>query len=304
MKRNFFSSTVIGTSLVAATVGIASPASAFVITNTSGTWDNATLSNGSLVGSAGDATNSINEVIFRNDGNDAQVRWGDSVHAHKTTWAFNWNDYSAGHLANHGWYADNNQWNYGWHNYDYVSEYTQKSGLGFTGVDDLNVDVGQIFQVGDLTHFNQTIWTNGKDATSAEFSLDLDFGDYGIGNQTFDFAFSVDETVNNAEVCEYQTDAGKGCADRITWDWSIDESSSFMHDGQEYTLELVGFSEQVAAASIVNEFVSQEGRDNSAGLFARLVTIDRTQDIPEPTSLLGLAGLGLFFARARKKQVG
>ncbi|MEO0648608.1 MAG: choice-of-anchor K domain-containing protein, partial [Cyanobacteria bacterium J06650_10] len=109
-------------------------------------------------------------------------------------------------------------------------------------------------------------------------------------------------TDNHAAICEYQTDAGKGCADKITWDWSIDESSSFMYEGEEYTLELVGFSEQVAASSIVNEFISQENGDNSAGIFARLVTVDSTKDIPEPASLLGLAGLALFVAQSRKKR--
>ena len=77
-----------------------------------------------------------------------------------------------------------------------------------------------------------------------------------------------------------------------------------MHEGQEYTLELVGFAEQVAAQSnIVNEFISQEGGDNSAGLFARLVAINGAEEIPEPASLLGLLGLGLFVAHSRKKRV-
>jgi len=305
MNNKLFSSVFIGTSLSALALGIASPASAFVITNTSGSWDNATLSGGSLVGSSGVAASVGNDVIFRNDGNDSQVRWGDSVEGYGAVWDFSWNSYYAGYETYYGEYYSWHEggWVEDYYHYEYFSDYEKKSGLGFTGVSDLNVTEGQTFQVGNLTHFNQTIWGNGKDATSAEFSLDLDFGDFGIGTQTFDFTFSVDETDNHAEVCPYLTTGDGGCSDRITWDWAIDESSSFMHEGQEYTLELVGFSEQVAASSIVNEFISQEKRDNSAGLFAKLVTVDRTKDIPEPASLLGLAGLGLFFLQSGKKRV-
>ncbi|MEL6262043.1 MAG: choice-of-anchor K domain-containing protein [Cyanobacteria bacterium J06631_12] len=139
--------------------------------------------------------------------------------------------------------------------------------------------------------------------TSAEITLDLDFGNSEIGAQSFNFAFSIDETVNDQTVCPYQTDTGKGCSDQITWDFSIDESSSFMFQGEEYTLELVGFSEQVAASTIVNEFTSQEKANNFAGLFARIVQVDTSGEIPEPASLLGLAGLGLFVACFRKKRI-
>ena len=190
----------------------------------------------------------------------------------------------------------------GWYNYDYVSRYEDKSGLGFEGVSNLSISAGEIFNIGSLTHFNQTIWLNGKDAVSTDFSLDLNFSDPNIGDQTFNFAFSIDETLNSAAVCEYQTDAGKGCSDKITWDWSIDESSSFMYNGEEYTLELMGFSERVAAASIVNEFISQEDGNNSAGLFARLIAVDDSKDIPEPASLLGLLGLSLFVVQSRQQR--
>lgn len=303
MKASVFSSTLIGTSIVAATLGTAAnPVEAFVITNTAGSWDNALLSSGTVVGSNGESVAPRNDIIFQENNNDSQVRWGDSVNGHTETWAFNWDDYYAGHSYAHGWYTNTRgRWVEGYYNYEYVSNYEDKSGLGFKGVSNLSIAAGDIFNIGSLTHFNQTIWGNGKDAVSADFSLDLDFGDFGIGTQTFDFTFLIDETLNSAEVCEYQTDAGKGCADKITWDWSIDESSSFMFEGDKYTLELVGFSEQVAAASITNKFISQENGDNSAGLFARLVKIDTTQDIPEPASLLGLAGLGLFVSLGRKR---
>ncbi len=305
MKSNFFSSTLIGTSIIATTLGTvaASPVDAFVITNTSGSWDNALLSNGKVVGSNGEQAGPRNDVIFQQNGTDAQVRWGDSVNGQWEKWAFNQNDYNAGYKAKKGWYTNaHGQRVHGWYNYDYVSRYEDKSGLGFEGVSNLSISAGEIFNIGSLTHFNQTIWLNGKDAVSTDFSLDLNFSDPNIGDQTFNFAFSIDETLNSAAVCEYQTDAGKGCSDKITWDWSIDESSSFMYNGEEYTLELMGFSERVAAASIVNEFISQEDGNNSAGLFARLIAVDDSKDIPEPASLLGLLGLSLFVVQSRQQR--
>ena len=309
MKSTVFSSTIfssiaLSTSVIASTLGAtANTAEAFVITNTSGHWDNAQLSNGYLIGSDGYDARPWNNVIFQENGNDSQVRWGNSVNGSWEKWAYNSADANAGHKYKKGRYTNaHGQEVWGWYHYDYVSQYEDKSGLGFEGVSDLFIGAGDIFQVGSLTHFNQTIWLDGYDATSAEFSLDLDFANSTLGTQTFDFTFSIEETDNHAAVCAYQTDAGKGCSDRITWDWSIDQSSSFTHEGEEYTLELVGFSEQVAASSIVNEFISQEGGNNSAGIFARLVTVDSTKDIPEPASLLGLAGLALFVTNSRKKR--
>ncbi|MFK8182056.1 MAG: THxN family PEP-CTERM protein [Phormidesmis sp.] len=303
MKPNFLSLTLIGTSIAATSLGMANPAAAFVIANTKGSWDNAKISSGYTIGSDGYAAGPWNDVIFQETGNDTQLRWGDSIYGSNETWAYNWSDRQAGHNYDYGWYTDHNgHWVEGWHHYDYVSPYEKKSGLGFEGVSNLSIDVGDIFNVGSLTHFNQTIWLNGKDVTSADFSIELDFGENTIGTQAFDFTMRVDETDNSQAVCPYQT-IGYGCSDKITWDFAIDQQSSFMYEDEEYTLELMGFSDQVAASSIVNEFISNEKADNSANLFARLVKIDRTQDIPEPASIFGLAGLGLFALTSRKKRV-
>ena len=156
--------------------------------------------------------------------------------------------------------------------------------------------------MGKLTHFNQTLFGNKPFGKSAEFSLNLDFGDSGLSSQNFGFAFSIDETPNKQEVCPYQTDVGKGCSDRITWDFSIDQSNSFTYNNEKYSLELVGFSKELSSKTIVNDFISQEGGDNSASLFARLVKVETANDIPEPASVLGIAGMGLFFVRSRKKK--
>lgn len=327
-NHNF--STLIGAGIVAAAIGVvAQPADAFVITNTSASWDNVSLNGGGLVGSAGVAASEDNFVQFLNDGDDSQVRWGVAANGWEKVDVWTtverevevekerkvWKPvYKNGKPV----YKKNGKRKYKKVKEKYTvietvqedvkttewkrPSFDNQSGLGYEGVSNLNIGAGDIFNIGELTHFNQTIYDYGLIGENAEFSLNLDFGESSIGSQNFNFAFSIDETVNQQDVCPYQTEAGKGCSDQITWDFSIDQENSFMYENEEYSLELVGFGEELASRGIVNEFISQEGRDNSANLFARLVKVDRTQDIPEPTSLLGLAGMGLFFARSRKKK--
>ena len=312
-----------GTGAIAAAISMsATAANAFVITNTSATWDNVTLTNGDIVGSVGEAASDSNQVVFREVDGESQVRWGEAVYG--WTWEEKWEletreVQTTERQRVEGWYQNRRgRWKYGWHwknvtTTETVEEWVDnggwvaptadyKSGLGFAGVSDLSLDVGEVFSIGSLTHYNQTIWSDVAFGTASDFSLALDFGDSGIGSQTFDFSFTVDETINQQTVCPYQTTDGLGCSDKIAWDFSVDETNSFMHNGEEYTLELVGFANQVAASSIVNEFISQEKANNSADLFARLVKVDSTKDIPEPASLLGLAGLSLFFVRSQQKK--
>ena len=312
MNINNFS-TLIGAGFVAAAISVvAQPADAFVITNTSASWDNVSLTTGGIVGSAGLTPDANNLVKFLDADGISQVRWGAAAYGEEVgTGTYRWathaekaaglgQDYTYYYTDQHG--QQRKATGRIIEKTKVVSTYKNQSGLGYKGVSNLDLDVGEIFNLGELTHFNQTIFSNKPIGERVDFSLALDFGDSGIGSQNFNFSFAVDETLNSQEVCPYQTDAGKGCSDKITWDFAINQNNSFMYNNDEYSLELVGFSEGLASATIVNQFISQEGRDNSANLFARLVKIDRTQDIPEPSAMLGLVGMGLFFARSRKKQ--
>lgn len=296
-------------------------ANAFTIKSTSASWDNVTMTSGGIVGSEGDAPSQTNLVKFLDADGTSQVRWGEgyvtgvrkatskesrSKRARKK-YGVKWGTYTNQYgQQKKGWIKD----------YAYFStDYKHQSGLGYKGVSDLEIEVGDVFNLGTLTHFNQTIVksryidgvkTDRPIGESAEFSLNLDLGEE-IGVQNFDFSFAIDETVNNkgknnnGASCAYQTEAGLGCSDKITWDFALDQSNSFTHEGEEYSLELVGFAESMSNPSIVTNFISQEERDNSASIFARLVKVDTTRDIPEPASLLGLAGLGMYFAKSRKK---
>ncbi|NJM98004.1 MAG: PEP-CTERM sorting domain-containing protein [Phormidesmis sp. RL_2_1] len=329
MKTNQFSA-LIYAGVVATTLGVLSqPADAFVITNTSATWDNVTVTGGGIIGSGGTAANDTNMIKFLNADGMNQVRWGESVYKghYEDNWelvtrdvqvqktrqvrvpVYNNRGKLTGYKTETQSYYETVKKTEWVNNKVWVAPtYKNQSGLGYKGVSNLDLAVGEVFNIGTLTHFNQTIFSGNFIGTKADFSLVLDFGDVGIGSQKFDFAFSIDETRNNqgnnnnGKDCPYQTDAGKGCSDKITWDFAIDQKNSFTYNNEKYSLELVGFAQSLANQNLVNDFISQEYTDNSASLFARLVKIDTTQDIPEPTSLLGLAGLGLFFAHSRKKK--
>lgn len=323
---------LLGTGIAATAIGaVAQPANAFTITSSSGSWDNVTTMNGSVIGSDGIGASDANFVKFLSDGDSDQVRWGDSAYEGK--YVDQWVDVTTTERVKktegvpkrdrRGRIKRNKRGQIKYKvkpTYENVevtkrvkesvwvpATYENQSGLGYAGVSNLDLDIGQVFKVGDLTHFNQAIYySDGFIGTNAEFDLSLDFD--GIGKKDFSFAFTIDETVNNTgrnnngADCAYQTDAGKGCADLITWDTLIDQSNSFSYEGEDYTLELVGFADDFAGNSLRTSFVSQENADNSAGLFARLTKVDRTQDIPEPASLFGLAGLGMYFVRSRKKR--
>ena len=165
---------------------------------------------------------------------------------------------------------------------------SQKSGLGFTGVGPSTFGLGEIFQVGQLRHFNNGILA-GTAASAVNLSLFLNF-DNPVATQSFNLNLQIEETPNQGS-CAYFSITP--CADKI----SISEtslSSPFSVAGIDYTLQLLGFSLTPGGAPI-NEFISQEGRTNQAFLFAK-VTAAEPEPVPEPATLAGTA-LWLLAAR-------
>lgn len=338
-------STAAGTLAVLVTVGSwADAAFAFGISRTTGSFDNVTLQNETLVGSDGVAANETNKVKFLenvNGVNENQVRWGSGIGSyewqevtHTNYWASDW-DYEYVSAGSTTWYWDgswfvedtidqggyyyttnpNDVYEYSQYTYNeqvYVAPtYEDQSGLGFEGVTDLDVSLNDVFNVGTLKHFNETIWADGLAGSTTDFAMSLDFSSLGLGEQTFNFALNIDETNNDASahddgVCPYQTEPGKGCSDQITWDFDLETANKFTYDGDEYTLELVGFSQsEMDAANLTEEFISQEGGTSEAGLWAKIVklnTVDPGQEIPEPSALISIAALGGYLAKSRRKR--
>jgi hypothetical protein len=166
---------------------------------------------------------------------------------------------------------------------------SQKSGLGFTGVGPSTFGLGEIFQVGQLRHFNNGIST-GTAASAVNLSLSLNF-DNPVATQSFNLNLQIDETPNELGTCAYFSN--RPCADKI----SISEASmsnQFSVAGINYTLQLLGFS-LTPGGTPINEFISQEGGTNEALLFAK-VTAAGSEPVPEPATL---AGTALWLVAAR-----
>ena len=154
----------------------------------------------------------------------------------------------------------------------------------FEGVDpgDAPLD-GSLFELGDFTHENFTI--QFPSITGATLDFYVDFTGEGI-SQTFTYFFDPTDTPNNENPC-----AEGGiipCPDLV----SIPDASStetVVLNGQEYLLRILGFS-QDGGQTILEDFLTSEGQNNTATLYARL---EPPPEIPAPATL-ALLGLGLF----------
>ena len=164
-----------------------------------------------------------------------------------------------------------------------------KSGLGFTGVGPSTFGLGEIFQVGQLRHFNNVV-SGGTAASAVNLSLFLNF-DNPVATQSFNLNLQIDETPNEWGTCAYFSITP--CSDKI----SISETSlsnQFSVAGIDYTLQLLGFSLTPDGVPI-NEFISQEGGTNQASLFAKITAVE-PETVPEPATVAGTA-LWLLAAR-------
>ena len=157
---------------------------------------------------------------------------------------------------------------------------SQKSGLGFTGVGPSTFGLGEIFQVGQLRHFNNVISLETA-ASAVNLSLFLNF-DNPVATQSFNLNLQIEETANDSGTCAYFSI--EPCADKISIS-QASMSNQFSVAGINYTLQLLGFSLTPGGAPI-NEFISQEGGTNEALLFAK-VTAAGSEQVPEPATVAG-----------------
>ncbi|MEQ9369656.1 MAG: THxN family PEP-CTERM protein [Coleofasciculus chthonoplastes F3-SA18-01] len=170
-----------------------------------------------------------------------------------------------------------------------------KSGLGFVGVTSQSFDVGEMFEVGTLRHFNQSV--TQPFATQADLGITLDFSTPSV-SQTFNWIFDINETINQPPpACPV---GDPPCADIVTFPDAF-PTETFSIGGVEYTLKLLGFRDPVTGEP-VEKFVSPEnGRPNSATLFAKITT-PPSEKVPEPTAMVGLGLLGLYLLGRRNQK--
>lgn len=164
-----------------------------------------------------------------------------------------------------------------------------QSGLGFTGAASSTFNVGDVFELGQIQHFNNPI-RSGTQATAAFLSVDILFSDPSGQNSNFNFNFDIDETPNRL---------GAPFSDDIITFPTAYSSDMFTIDGLGYTLQILGFADN-AGSSYLTSFSSPEGGDSTTNLYASV----SAAPVPEPATMLlfGTGLLGLFGARFRKKK--
>jgi len=160
-----------------------------------------------------------------------------------------------------------------------------QSGYRFDGAApaEFVVETGDIFSLGDFTHTNQPVWGS---ITGAQLNIttELMIGGSMLGEGPFSFSFIHDETTN---ACDPQPT----CANDLVSFASLTTSDSFLVDGIEYTLELIGFS---VDGVVMTEFSTLEGQMNTAQLLGTFIA---TESVPAPPAFvmlaLGLVGIAL-----------
>jgi hypothetical protein len=209
-----------------------------------------------------------------------------------------WNNTQGGSYINNYNVNASGVWSYGsqttgdnqvrW-GYPVIAPYAQyQSGLGFTGDNAKSVNLGSIFLLGTLRHFNNPIWA-GTAASAVDFILNLSFG--AGGSQVFNYTMSIDETPNSG-VCPYYSVTP--CSDKIAFA-NDSLARDFSWNGQAYSLNILGFSDATGTTPI-NEFISQEGGTSEAYLYGQITPI------PEPITMVGtgLSLLGMGVMRRRQ----
>ena len=166
------------------------------------------------------------------------------------------------------------------------------------------------FALGTFQHLNFPIQA-GSSITSVKLqvttNVNIDGND--LGDKNFFFDFTHNETDNGADPCANGGPNGNppnqhGCADSVKVAYNT-QSDVFEVDGEEYTLNVFGFSLSPDGSNPFTEWWTAETLLNSAYLVANITLKDQVgppSEIPEPSTfaLAGLAVLGLAAARRRK----
>jgi hypothetical protein len=165
--------------------------------------------------------------------------------------------------------------------------------LSFQG-NQFTAEVNDTFKVGDLTYFNGTILADTGIA-SVPLNFELTLSDPIVLSQVFSLDFEILTTPNVGTVEEN--------ADAVIPIASMSEQS-FSLNGKDYTLSLVGFS-QDGGLTTTEEFHVLEDAETTASLFGRIVAVppEPSSRIPEPGAIAGLCSLALLLGWGRGKNV-
>lgn len=170
---------------------------------------------------------------------------------------------------------------------DDVNFATPQNKLTFSG-NLFSAEVNSVFKIGDLTYFNGRVLLN-TNVASVPLNINLSFTEPINFSSAFNFDFLLDNTINT------------GIAEQDADTVSIKENfgdRTFTFDGNQYTLELNGFSQDGGETSFSLQVL--EGQTATAGIFARITTVPSAVKIPEPASIAGLCLLSIYLIYRQK----
>ncbi|MUG91929.1 PEP-CTERM sorting domain-containing protein [Scytonema sp. UIC 10036] len=157
-------------------------------------------------------------------------------------------------------------------------------GISFTA------EEGSVFKIGYLKYFNGTV-PQGTNVDSVSLSLDLLFSEPFTFSESFKYELDLENTTNEG-------DPEKDADSVIVKNSFSDRSFSF--GGNDYLLELIGFS-QDGGNTTVKKFRVYENQDITAGIYARITRITPPKKVPEPASLVGLSVLSIYLLSRKNK---
>jgi hypothetical protein len=173
--------------------------------------------------------------------------------------------------------TDENQVRYGrepgYDTHCYSTAFADKSGFGFDGSSSLTFNPGDVFLVGEFTHYNNPIQVDeDRKLQLVDLAITLDFSD-PVFNTTFTYTVQLDETPNETP-CQYS--GSTVCPDKVDFANTIPDQT-FTINGTEYTLQILGFAPgtapdcQYVEGQTTNQFITEENQQNNACLFARII---------------------------------
>ncbi|MBD2772636.1 choice-of-anchor K domain-containing protein [Iningainema tapete] len=174
---------------------------------------------------------------------------------------------------------------------DTVDIGTPVNRLTFSG-QSFSADIDYLFKVGNLTYFNGRV-PPGTNVESVPLNLSLSLTNPISLNEVINFDFELENTNNLPENTPEQN------ADIVYVKNKLGERS-FTLNGEQYLLDLIGFSQDEGDSS-VSQFRVLEGEATTAGVFARITRQTPTEQIPEPATITGLSVLSIYLLVSRKK---